>query len=390
MARYDRIAPLPSPSREAAFPAWPALCDLEADERDAELGRRARLRFLALRPVRRLLHVGIDRVPADSFDRQVEGVREELGHLPARDRERSRIARFLHQIRSRTPLALTTATLNLGEVLEAAEHYHGASEYYHTALELASAYGLTPEQVVAHRLLGRVLRKTGRIEEAEREYRTAAGFADQLEDREQWARSLDGLGQTLCGRKHYEEARRLYREILQRGREFEDPSLISIALVGLCLTEVDAGDFEQAIEYGWAAFDQAHVGEQRNAVLRGLGNAFLGAGLYPTAERCHRIVAERSSAAFTRVQALLDLARVAAHAGRTDLARERLREAVGIASHLGFRELLTRADELLTGMERDAADDSVADSMAPSPSEGTLRIAAEIEALDEALVPASS
>ena len=60
MARYDRIAPIPIPAREAAFPGWLMLRDLAGRERDPELARRARLRFLALRPLLRvLLEVGL-------------------------------------------------------------------------------------------------------------------------------------------------------------------------------------------------------------------------------------------------------------------------------------------------------------------------------------------
>ncbi len=389
MARYDRIAPLPAPARDRAYPAWPVLRDLEDRDREVELGRRVRLRFLALRPVRRLARWGIEAVPADSFDRQVEGVREELGHLAARDPERGRLARFLHQIRQRTPLAVTTATLDLGEVIEAAEHYHGAEEFYRTALELADAYHLTPERVVAHRLLGRVFRKCGRREEAAREYAAAAELARQLEDPEQWGRSIDGLASVLRDQGRHDDARRAYREMLTRGRERDDSALTSMALIGLCLTEVDAGDLERAVEHGWAAFGQARDGEQRNTVLRGLGAAFTGVGLFDAAERCHRIIVERSGAAFARVQAVLDLAGVAARSGRTDLARERLREAVGAASRQGFGELLTRADELLAALERGAAGEPVTGPAVQPPGESARRIAAEIEALGEALVPAS-
>ena len=49
MARYDRIAPLSSPARDRAFPAWPVLRDIEGQDRDIDVCRRARLRFLALR-----------------------------------------------------------------------------------------------------------------------------------------------------------------------------------------------------------------------------------------------------------------------------------------------------------------------------------------------------
>src|SRR5687768_13984922 len=100
MARYDRIAPLTPPARDTAFPAWQILRDLDGIDRDAELARRARLRFLAIRPLRRLLDRG-NAVGRESYRAQIEAVREELGYLPSRDIERVRLARFLHSIEER-------------------------------------------------------------------------------------------------------------------------------------------------------------------------------------------------------------------------------------------------------------------------------------------------
>src|SRR5437660_5201543 len=100
MARYDRIAPLTAPARNEALPGWLALRDLDGRERDTELGRRARLRFLAVRMVRRLIREGFERVPSESFERQIEGVREELGQLATRDVERTKLADLLHVLQS--------------------------------------------------------------------------------------------------------------------------------------------------------------------------------------------------------------------------------------------------------------------------------------------------
>jgi hypothetical protein len=144
MARYDRIAALPSPDRARAYSCWSVFRDLEGSDRDPDLARRARLRFLVLRLARRLIDQGIAAVPIDSFERQIESVREELGLLPARDPERARIAAFLHCIRKRTPIEIATAILDLGEAAEAAEQEHAAEEFYHAALDLANIYKLTP------------------------------------------------------------------------------------------------------------------------------------------------------------------------------------------------------------------------------------------------------
>lgn len=142
MARYDRIATLAPPDRSRAFAGWMIFRDLEGRDRDPDLARRARLRFLALRIVRRLIDVGIDKVPPHSIEQQIESVREELGGLPARDLERIRIAEFLNRVRGLVPLTLATATLDLGEAAEAEQQEFAAEEFYHAALDLANIYQL--------------------------------------------------------------------------------------------------------------------------------------------------------------------------------------------------------------------------------------------------------
>ncbi len=389
MARYDRIAPLPSPPRDRAMPSWPVLRDLEGRERNADLARRARLRFLALRPVRRLVARGIERVPPDSFQRQIEAVREELSTLPARDPERGRLTRFLHQIGRRTPLAVAAATLDMGEALEEAGQLYAAEEYYRTALELAASYGLMPQRVIAHRLLGRVLRTLGRGSEGVESYRMAVELSRMLDDAEQWCRSMDGLAAAYRDQGRYDDARRIHGELLEQGRDRGDAVLEATALAGLCRTELDAGDAERAVDVGWLALPRAVDAEQRHAVLRTLGHAFTALGLYRAAERCHEIVAERTAAPGTRARALLDHARIAAFTGRSDLARDRLRQAIAEADRHGLGRLLGRAEKLLSDLERGAAGESIGGPATATPSERARRIAAEIEALDPTLVPAS-
>lgn len=151
MARYDRIAALEPPDRTRAFSCWTVFRDLEHTDRDPDRARRARLRFLALRLVRRLIEQGIDAVPDDSFERQIESIREGLGLLPARDPERARLAEFLQRIRKRTPMEVAIATLDLGEAAEAASLEYAAEEFYHTALDLANIYQLTPGRQIPTR-----------------------------------------------------------------------------------------------------------------------------------------------------------------------------------------------------------------------------------------------
>jgi tetratricopeptide (TPR) repeat protein len=389
MARYDRIATLSAPARERAFAAWPVLRDLEGSERDAELVRRARLRFLALRPVRRLLERGIEQVSAESLERQIEGVREELGLLPSRDPERARIAQFLHRIRQRTPLAVTAATLELGEVVEEAGQAHAAREFYRTALDLAAAYRLVPEELLALRLLGRLERQAGSWEEAAGCYTRAADLALSLDDRGQWARIMDGLGTVLRLKGEREEAARLYRELRTRGQEWGEDDVISTALGGLCLTDLDSGHLEPALEHGWAAFTLSADAEERYQLLATLGDIFTRLGLYRAAERCLTLAATRSRRVATRTRAELHLAESAAREGRLDSARDHLREAIGAAKAEGHEEILPRAEALLATLEHAAAGGGAIAEPHPEPGEAARRIAAEAESLGEPPVAAT-
>lgn len=388
MARYDRIAALDLPDRERAFGGWSIFRDLDGRDRDTDLGRRARLRFLALRPVRRLAEWGIDTVPADSFEQQLAGVQAELDQLPARDPERIRLDQFVERIRERTPLAVTTAVLELGELIESARHYHAAGEFYRSALDLADAYRLTPEQVITLRLLGRVYGKIGEWSEAERSYTRAAGISLHLDDHRQWSRSIDGIGKLFRRQQKLGAAAGLYRDVLARGQELGDDRITAIGLTGLCQIELDAGNLDQALEHGWAAVGLARDGEDRDPALVALGEAFARLGLYPAAERCLTTAATRSRRPQIRAQARLHLAAAAAGSGRIDTARDHLRESIRIAQELDLPEIMTRAEGLLGTLERAAGGEALP-RPTTVPGEVARRIAAEIEALGEPLVPAS-
>lgn len=138
MARYDRIARLDPPERDDAFTGWLALRDLQDDERDKDLGRRARLRFLAIRLVHRLTRRSNGRAD-ESLRQQCDAAREELGQLPGRDPERQRLAEFLTQVSTLEPATVVDATLELADALAADGSTYAAEECYRAAIDLADA-----------------------------------------------------------------------------------------------------------------------------------------------------------------------------------------------------------------------------------------------------------
>lgn len=141
MARYDRIARIPPPPRDRAFTGWLVLRDLDGRERDPDLGRRARLRFLAVRLVHRLAG-RLDGVDAGSLQRQCDAVREELGQLPGRDPERHQLAEFLHAVSGSDMGAIVRGAFGLGDAYAQSGYGSAAEEFYRAGVELAHRTGL--------------------------------------------------------------------------------------------------------------------------------------------------------------------------------------------------------------------------------------------------------
>ncbi|MBI4545798.1 MAG: hypothetical protein HY703_11425 [Gemmatimonadetes bacterium] len=430
MARYDRIAPLEPPSRERAFPGWPVLRDLETQERDADLARRARLRFLALRPVRRLLERGLGNVAAESYERQIEGVREELGQLSARDPERARLAHFLHHIRDREPALLARATLEAGGFAETAGYRQGAEEFYRTALELAEVQHLRLEKLEALRRLGTLSRPISAAT-AEAYFRRAIELALPVGEHEEWALAMEGLGSLQQERGQADDAASTFREILERGRAWGDERIIAGASASLCTHELRGGRLERALEHGWTALGLLQDEPRRCLVLADLATAFARLGIFPAAERCYQIVALRSPEPGPRAQARarhaalaaeagdaasfrsrrqqllkeagefkahpaayaalhLELGRGCLLAGDADFARDHLRQALATARKHHFPDVLRRAEEMLPILEHAAAGIEPARPTTTPPGTLARRIAAQVESFGQALVPASS
>ena len=397
MARYDRIAPLPAPAREAVFPGWLVLADLEGRERDAELARRARLRFLALRPLRRILAVGPDGATAASYARQIEGIREELGHLPARDPERIRLSRYLHEIETRSPAELALAAAGLGELAEDADHAAAAEEFYRTALELGERFDLTAARAVARRRLGLLCATLGRTTDAERELTAAVDAAAAAGAHGEWARASSAAALLALARGDGARARATLGDVLKQGRTWSDAETQSVAGAALSQVLLAAGEAESALENAWSALERAGDPSTRAAALHAAGMALRALGLYDAAARSHDLVVRepavgpsdrwraegelattlaeagrldeflaarrrmlreaREAPPAARAAALLHLrlAQACVLAGAPDFARDHLREGLQAARRGGYGDLVGELEALLPRLERESA-----------------------------------
>jgi Tfp pilus assembly protein PilF len=336
MARYDRIAPLSSPTRDHAFPGWPVLRDLEGQDRDADVCRRARLRFLALRPVCRLIDRDASKISNESYGKQIQAVREELGSLSLRDVERARVTRFLRQIEDREPRRLVVALLEFAEQANDAGHVFAAQEYALTA------NALSPHS--ADELLERI---------GQGDVATAPDYATVLErswnelrqtdDVATRARLLERIGRALVALRMYMPADRCFAMVAQRSA---DLSVRARARAAHALVAALKGD-------------QVAFHDRRNAVLN----------------------EDAEWAPDPRVAASvhIDLAHGSVAAGDTDFAREHLRVAISIARRHNYGAMLHRAESILTALEQNT---EVLLQPQPSTTEAAQRIAAQIELLD--------
>ncbi len=425
MARYDRLAGLGAPGRDGALPCWGVLRDLEGNERDTDAARRARLRFLALRPVYRLAVNGFDAVPSDSFERQVERVREELGQLPARDPERGVLARFLNELRTRNPEGLVGATLQVSEFTEASGHLGAAEEYAECALGLAHSLQRDRLAAAALRVLAQVALAGEKFDEGETLAQRACDGALASDDRAEWIRAMGELAHAQRVRGNSSAARDTILHALRRARDWGEDPLIGLALARLCAHATVQSQYDQAVEHGWAALRLLNGGTERARVLLYLGDALVRLGLLRAAERCFTLVAQRASdpavraaghaglaraaaagaqrslfhdrrmaalrelpmaPRLTRANLHLDLAEAALLVADEDFSREHVREALALAGP-DASAIARRADGVLSRIGRTAEIELGAGST-PEIPEQTRRIAAELELVADSVVAA--
>lgn len=390
MARYDRIARIDAPSRDAAFSGWLTLRDLEGREREPELGRRACLHFLALRPVRRLLIQGLDASGTRSLDTQIDQVRQKVDALPTGHASRDLLTRYLEEVGGRSPAGMVRATLDVGAAAEAAGHSFAAEEFYCTALELAEAHDLDDQEVIALRHLARVQRERGEWDAARTTLERSAALAEALDDVTEWARSTEALAAVHLRSGDTDAARSVLVDLCDGPRAHDDATARAVGQAGLCALELKEGNLDTALEAGWTAVRALQPGDEaRNRVLLNMAAAFRRLGLLSAAASCYEIVVRWAAWPEHRIEAGLEYALVAADSGAEDAfddrravvldqfgqadrplqamvhlglgrgalivghideARAHIHEAIATARDIGADELLDRAERLLEAL----------------------------------------
>ncbi len=425
MARYDRIARLDCPQRSHAFPAWLALRDLAGRERDPELNRRTRLRFLVLRPVHRLLAHGFGSVGKRSMDQQLACVRAELARLAHADRERRALARCLDTMASLSYEELPADLIAAGAMIEAAGHTYGAEEYYLTALEVSRRLGLASARLMAARSLGRVYGARREWTAARERLEAAVADAEAQGDPDTLEETLRELVMVLIEAGDLEAADGAVAMIGQGDEPAADGNVDGVRAAALCAIALASGQVERALESGWRAIEHLRPGTPSHSrVLLDLATGFRRHGLREAAEACYLMVTRAHPDLGLTSEARIQHALVAAEAGDRpafQLRREELASAQremdrhrAAAMHIalsrgamlvgdldGARAHLHQASEMAReeGLEDTAADvETLAPTLEerpkaeipannPQPSDAVRSIAARIESLSQDLVP---
>ena len=316
MARYDRIAPLAVPVRDRVFAGWPVFRDLDG-KRDIDLGRRTKLRFMAYRPLRRLLDHGIADIPAASFEKQLHTVQEELGILSPRDAERIQLGAYLKLLRQRTPESTVEAALLAGALAEQRGHNHAAGEFYGAALEAALQHSLAGERIRVQIRLARFADATG-----------GAGADAALQDALERSGSLPDEALRIevleCAAYMDPGARAAARDemaaLAARGSSMEVRAGAAAALARL---EISAGNIAQALEVCWHSFIALTDTDQLFAAGRTLAAALSRMGQRAAADLCLQRAEADAHASEQLLRLQIDAACNAGHAGESELFYER-------------------------------------------------------------------
>lgn len=311
MARYDRIAPLDPPPRARAIPGWYVFLDLEDDDRDEDLASRARLRFLALRPLHRILRHGLERVNGDSIRAGLDKLTEELGHLPARDPERAVLRDLIASVSTLEPGGVCEAAFRLSEEALRRGHLHGAEEAARTGTELAEACRLSGAASRGHTLLASVLRRSDRLEEA-------AAAADEAVGRSgsgapgPWMLALRERMVVLRLRGDQADADRDLETLSAAAAQTGDDALRQHIATVVCEELLDRGEPERAAELAWSVLVNTPDDAMDPDLLCELCVALRRLGMYEAAEHAYVALEWLARDGEARVAALAEHALMAA------------------------------------------------------------------------------
>lgn len=275
--------------RRASFGAWPILQDIEGREADEDANRRIAARFLVGRLVRGLLEEEFA-VERESVLYRAAGVRRELGPVPADDEERILWEKVVSSVEEGGMAQLSSALLELGNLVERQGHLFGAREFHRTGYDVALVGGDSSATADAARFHARACRKLGDLSESRRWYETALRISRAREDRKVVAVVLDGLANTFREMGELARSRAVVQEGMTVAESLDD--VYAVASFHHTLLALDRAEsrWSDAIVNGWRAVGLYKDPYHQALALLDLAGVFVEVGQFRSADDAYAVV----------------------------------------------------------------------------------------------------
>lgn len=318
-------------SSSTRFAGWDILADLEGREANEPESRRIAQRFVVLRLVRMLLDDDLV-APQDRIAGQVRRARAEITDATVIGAEAVLWGDVLTALEACSLEALATKLVELGDVVEAQDHVHGALEIYRCGYEVAATIGAARPAVDAARLAGRLTRRRAEWAEAERWFRLTQEIAEAGGFHDAAARALVGLGGVKRELGNLPAARARFHEALAKAEESQDRETVALVHHGLVWVEQAAGNLLDSLRHGWIAIASYVSDAGRTRCMASLAETLMQLGDHDAAEDAWSYVALSSDEHYYQVYAQESLAHICARRGD----REGFLRYVSISDALGW------------------------------------------------------
>lgn len=409
----DAVARRGAAGHASSFAGWPILEDLEGREDDEVVSARIARRFVVGRLVRMLVDDDLAVAPERMAD-QVRRARTELLSTDTStdegdQDELARCQRVLDALEKGSHDTLAAELVELGDVVEAQGHTHGALELYRCAYVISAGIGAARPAVDAARLTGRILRRQALWNDARGWFEATQSIAEAAGMPDVAARALVGLGGIRKEMGNLPAARETFGAALSIAESSGDRDTIALVHHGLLGVEQALGNVAQGLRHGWLAVGTYVSEEGRTRCMASIAAALLELGDQEAAEDAWSVVAHTSTEKYYLVYAHDALGHLSAlkgdrpafakHAERCDAlgwdsalpsakaeillyrglsyralgeveeARRWLSRAVRFAEEHHFNQTLFRAEAALGGLEQIAEPQAAAPAAPAAPRE---------------------
>lgn len=315
-----------SEGREGSFTGWRFLKDLEGhdgdERRSGVVGRRFEVGRLFAGLVEEDLHVPDER-RQELAERTRESVESDEG---LEDDEASLLDDMIHAYEAGELTTMATVSLEAAQAAERLDHVSGAFELYSCSYEISVALGEAPTSIEAARSIGRILRRRGLWQEADRWYQTALEIAERAELWGLTARARLGLAVIQKDLGNLDSARERMSGALDAASTANDSEAAASVYHDLMNLEHVAGDLPLAARHGWRAINTFVTDEGRSRCLVGFAWVLKELGDLEAAEDAYAVARETADDSYYRLYAYDGFSHMAALRGDVAAFDERAAE----------------------------------------------------------------